>query len=53
MVVLLLAPLALLTVPALASLAVLVAVLVVLIGFEVVHYAEARAKVRAEATTHH
>jgi low temperature requirement protein LtrA len=52
-VVLLLAPLALLRVPALASLAVLAALLVVLIAFEVVHYAEARAKVRAEATTHH
>jgi low temperature requirement protein LtrA len=51
--VLLLAPLALLRVPALASLGVLAAVLAVLIGFEVVHYAEARARVRAEATAHH
>ena len=51
--VLLLAPLALLSVPALVALAVLTAVLVVLIAFEVVHYADARAKVRAEATAHH
>jgi low temperature requirement protein LtrA len=52
-VVLLLAPLALLQVPALASLAVLAGVLAVLIGFEVVHYAEARARVRSEATAGH
>jgi low temperature requirement protein LtrA len=51
--VLLLAPLALLSVPALVALAVLAAVLVVLIAFEVVHYAEARATVRAEASAHH
>ena len=51
--VLLVAPLALLQVPALASLAVLAALLVGLVGFEVVHYAEARARVRAEATAPH
>jgi low temperature requirement protein LtrA len=51
--VLLLAPLALLSVPALVALAVLAGVLVVLIAFEVVHYAEARATVRAEASAHH
>ena len=48
-VVLLLAgPLAVAPLPALAQLAVLAAVLVGLIAFEVVHYAEARAAVRAE-----
>jgi len=47
-VVLLLAPLAVGQLPALAALGVLAAVLVVLICFEVVHYAEARAAVRAE-----
>jgi low temperature requirement protein LtrA len=52
-VVLVLAPLALYEVPALASLAVLAALLVALVAFEVVHYAEARARVRAEATAHH
>src|ERR687889_620829 len=52
-VVLLLAPLAVQTLPALAALAVLAAVLVALIVFEVVHYADARAAVRAEAAQHH
>jgi low temperature requirement protein LtrA len=47
-VVLLVCPLAVASLPALAQLAVLAAVLVVLIAFEVVHYAEARAAVRAE-----
>jgi hypothetical protein len=47
-VVLLLAPLAVGPLPALAQLGVLAAVLVALIGFEVVRYAEARAAVRAE-----
>ncbi|WP_448624832.1 low temperature requirement protein A [Geodermatophilus sp. URMC 64] len=47
-VVLLLAPLAVGTLPALAQLGVLAAVLVALICFEVVRYAEARAAVRAE-----
>src|SRR3954462_15461344 len=46
--VLLLAPLAVGQLPALAALGVLAAVLVVLICFEVVHYAEARAAVRVE-----
>jgi hypothetical protein len=49
--VVLLAPLVTAELPALAALAVLVAVLVALITFEVVRYAEARARVRAE--THH
>src|ERR671912_1348542 len=52
-VVLLLAPLAVQSLPALAALAVLAAVLVALIVFEVVHYADARAAVRAEAAQHH
>jgi ABC-type proline/glycine betaine transport system permease subunit len=52
-VVLLLAPLGLQFVPALAALAVLALLLVVLVVFEVRHYAEARAKVRAQATAHH
>jgi hypothetical protein len=47
-VVLLLAPLAVGSLPALAQLAVLAAVLVALIAFEVVRYAEARAAIRAE-----
>jgi low temperature requirement protein LtrA len=47
-VVLLLAPLAVGPLPALAQLGVLAAVLVALIGFEVVRYAEARAAVRAD-----
>ena len=51
--VLCLAPLALQDVPALASLAVLAVLLVSLVAYEVVHYAEARARVRAEATAHH
>jgi len=51
-VVLLLAPLGLQFVPALAALAVLAWLLVVLVVFEVVRYAEARARVRAEATAH-
>jgi low temperature requirement protein LtrA len=51
--VLLLAPLAVQTLPALAALAVLAAVLVALIVFEVVRYADARAEVRAQAAHHH
>jgi low temperature requirement protein LtrA len=51
-VLLLPAPLALGRVPALAALAVLAGVLVGLIAFEVVRYAEARAAVRAEAAHH-
>jgi low temperature requirement protein LtrA len=47
--VLLLAPPAVGPLPALAQLAVLTGVLVVLIAFEVVHYAGARAAVRARA----
>jgi low temperature requirement protein LtrA len=46
---LLLAPLAVRPLPALAALAVLAGVLVALIAFEVVRYADARAAVRAEA----
>ena len=49
---LLLAPLALGQVPALAALALLAGLLVGLIVFEVVRYADARAAVRAEAATH-
>jgi low temperature requirement protein LtrA len=48
-VLLLLAPLAVRPLPALAALAVLAGVLVALIAFEVVRYADARAVVRAEA----
>ena len=51
-VLLLLVPLALGRVPALAALAVLAAVLVALIAFEVVRYADARASVRAELAEH-
>jgi low temperature requirement protein LtrA len=51
-VVLLLAPFGARFLPALASLALLVAVLGALIAFEVVRYAEARAAVRAEAAHH-
>ena len=51
-VLLLPAPLAVAGLPALASLAVLTVVLVGLIGFEVVRYADARAAVRAEAAHH-
>jgi low temperature requirement protein LtrA len=51
--VLLLAPLATGALPALSALAVLAAVLVGLIAFEVVRYAEARAAVRAEAAHRH
>ena len=46
-VVLALAPLAVAPLPALAQLGIVAGVLVVLIVFEVVHYAEARARVRA------
>ena len=49
---LLLAPLALGRVPALVALAVLAGVLIGLIAFEVVRYAEARAAVRAELAQH-
>ncbi|MGY1725375.1 low temperature requirement protein A [Geodermatophilus sp. SYSU D01062] len=52
-VVLLLAPLAVASLPALAQLAVLAAVLVALLTFEVVRYADARARVRAEAAAEH
>jgi low temperature requirement protein LtrA len=52
-VVLLLAPLGLRYVPALAALAVLAALLVALVAFEVLRYAEARARVRAELAEHH
>ena len=51
-VLLLPAPLALGGVPALAALAVLAGVLIGLIAFEVVRYAEARAAVRAELAQH-
>ncbi len=51
--VLVLAPLGLQFVPALAALAALAAVLVALVVFEVVRYREARARVRAAATAHH
>jgi low temperature requirement protein LtrA len=51
-VLLLLVPLALGRVPALAALAVLAVVLVALIAFEVVRYADARASVRAELAEH-
>jgi low temperature requirement protein LtrA len=51
-VVLLLAPLGVQYLPALVSLAVLAGLLGALIAFEVVHYAEARAAVRAEAAHH-
>jgi len=47
-VVLLVAPLGVAHLPALAALAVLAAVLVAMLAFEVVHYAEARARVRQE-----
>jgi low temperature requirement protein LtrA len=50
---LLLAPLGLQFVPALAALGVLALMLVALVLFEVVRYAEARARIRAEATAHH
>ena len=50
---LLLAPLGLQFVPALAALGALAAMLVALVVFEVVRYAEARARVRGEATAHH
>jgi low temperature requirement protein LtrA len=50
---LLLAPLGLQRAPALVSLGVLAALLVALVVFEVLRYAEARASVRAEAATHH
>jgi low temperature requirement protein LtrA len=48
-VLLLLAPLGVQHLPALAALAVLAAVLVAMLAYEVVHYAEARARVREEA----
>lgn len=51
-VVLLVAPFGVQYLPALASLAVLAGVLGGLLAFEVVHYAEARAAVRAEAAHH-
>jgi hypothetical protein len=51
-VLLLPAPLALGRLPALAELAVLAGVLVGLIAFEVVRYADARASVRAELAQH-
>ena len=51
-VVVLVAPLAARDLPALAALGVLAGILVALIAFEVVRYAEARAAVRAE-TQHH
>jgi low temperature requirement protein LtrA len=51
-VLVLLAPLATAKLPALASLAVLAGILVVLVAYEVVRYAEARATVRAEAAHH-
>ena len=51
-VLLLLAPPALGRMPALGALAVLAGVLVALIAFEVVRYAEARAAVRAELAQH-
>ena len=51
-VVLLVAPLGAQFLPALASLALLALILGALIAFEVVHYAEARAAVRAEAAHH-
>jgi low temperature requirement protein LtrA len=51
-VLLLLAPLALGRMPALGALGVLAGVLVALIAFEVVRYAEARAAVRAELAQH-
>jgi len=47
-VFLLLAPLGVQHLPALAALAVLAAVLVAMLAYEVVHFAEARAQVRAE-----
>jgi low temperature requirement protein LtrA len=47
-VFLLLAPLGVQHLPALAALAVLAAVLVAMLAYEVVHFAEARARVRAE-----
>jgi low temperature requirement protein LtrA len=52
-VVLLLAPLAVRYLPALAQLGVLAAVLVAMLSFEVVRYADARARVRAEAAAEH
>ncbi len=52
-VLLLLAPLGLRYVPALVSLAVLAAVLVIMLTHEVVRYAEARAQVRREAAAEH
>ncbi|RBY95777.1 low temperature requirement protein A [Blastococcus sp. TF02-8] len=52
-VVLLLAPLVVHALPALVALGVLAAVLVALIAFEVVRYAEARAAVRAQAARPH
>jgi hypothetical protein len=51
-VVLLVAPLLVAQLPALAALGVLAGVLVALILFEVIRYAEARAAVRAEAAHH-
>jgi low temperature requirement protein LtrA len=48
-VLLLLAPLGVQYLPALAALGVLAAVLVAMLAYEVVHYAEARARVREEA----
>ena len=51
-VVLLVAPLLVVQLPALAALGVLACVLVALILFEVIRYAEARAAVRAEAAHH-
>src|SRR3712207_2273826 len=44
----LITPLGVLYLPALAALAVLAGILVVMLAYEVVHFAEARARVRAE-----
>jgi hypothetical protein len=51
-VLLLVAPLATARLPALAALAVLAGVLIALIAYEVVRYAEARAAIRSEAAHH-
>ena len=51
-VLLLVAPLATARLPALAALAVLAGVLITLIAYEVVRYAEARAAIRADAAHH-
>jgi low temperature requirement protein LtrA len=49
---LLVAPLAVANLPALAQLAVLAGVLAALVLYEVIHFAQARARMRAEATHH-